>query len=336
MSPDRHLLERIRTQALNRERFEPREDRGELPQVADIRLIRALSSGAQRLALVLRVCTEQNFVVICLLSNEVDMMSDFDVLLTREETGLPFDVVAELDLTVPVYLIQASSLFGRFRSADLLRQLQTASAGDIESVGPGLRGQPIRGQTDPRWEYKEKELAALQELSHECTHSVVEGKTEVRTVIDPALLDEVIAETESNPLEKTLELVAIAEAAQGGVASVDQITRLLDEYEDLFAMDQTLRLAVLPLLEAAISSERPPTSIGSVKIANRSRQVNELETEFRGLLQSVLTAQSGPILRVVTCESAWTGRLGKPTPIPIDIQGHGLVYADARDPRRAE
>ena len=335
MSPDRPLLETIRAQALRRERFVPQPDRGELPQEGDIRLIRALSSGAQRLALVVGVHSELNYAEVCLLSNEVDMMSDFDVLLRRDETGLPFDVVAEFDLTAPVYLIQASNLFARVRPEELLRQLRAASSGDIESIGPGLRGQPIQGPSDPRWEYKERELAALQEISRECSHNLVEGKAEVRTVIDPALLDEVIAETDSDPLEKSMELITIAEAALGGVASVDQMTRLLEAFHELLESDPTLQLAIQPLLEAALSSGQVATSIGSLEIANRKCQVDELDRAFARLLQEALTPHSSPILRVLTTESAWTKRLDETPPIPINIPGRDRVYADVMDPRRA-
>jgi len=336
MPTDRHLLERVRSLVMNRERFIPRTDRSELPQVGDIRLIRALSSQAQRLALVLRVFGEFNYAEVCLLSNEIDMASDFDALLSREETDLPFDLIAELDLTAPVFLVQAGSWFSKLRSEDLLRQLQGASVEDVEKIGPGMRGQPIQGQADPRWKYKEKELTALQELSRECTYSLVEGKTEMCTVIDPVLLDEVISQPEDNPLEISLGLVAISEAAQGGIASADQIDCLLTKFEDLFEMDPTLQMAAQPLLEAAISLGEPaPFSGSAMNISNRNPRIDELELEFSRLLTGSMTDQCGPILRVVTTESAWTKRLDETTPIPIDIPGHGLVYADARDPRRA-
>jgi hypothetical protein len=253
MPPDRRLLDSIRGQTASRQRFKPREDRGELPRVGEIRLARALSTPAQRLVLVLRVRAELNYAEVCLLSNESDMMSDFDVLLNRSETGLPFDVVAQLDLAAPVYLIQASDLFGCVRSETLVQELEAASGGDVQSLSPGVRGTAIRGPADPRWGYKEAELSSLHVLSRECAQDLSEGKTQPRTVIDPALLDEVVSSQGPDPLEGMQGLLAVSAVAQGGVASGMQISRLLDELETLFAVDPTFQMAIQPLLEAGLS-----------------------------------------------------------------------------------
>ncbi|MCP4902052.1 MAG: hypothetical protein GY906_34230 [bacterium] len=335
MQPDPGLQDAISEQALVRRRFKPQEDRAEFPCDGEIRLVRGLSSETQRLAVVLRVCTELNYAEICLLSNEIDMMSRFDFVLARSETGLPFDVIAQLDLTAPTYLIQTSCLFGRINSDSLVKELLAASTGNVEHLSQGLRGLPIRGPADPRWGFKEAELSDLNELSHECARDLAESKTYVRTVVDPALLDEVISQPDLESLETVQDLLAIAEAAQGAVASATQISSLLDQLQDLFAMDPTLQLAMQPLLEAAISS--PPPTVADTPLEftfDREQISDEHDQEFSQLLVGLLAQGCGTLLRMVTTETAWEKDLQTSTPWAIQIPGHDPAYIDARDPRR--
>jgi hypothetical protein len=121
--------------------------------VGDIR--KATGEGYPRLVVVLAV--EGDIVEICLLSNELEMQSEWDVLLPRERTGLPFHLIAETDLSAPLY---AHQLGGRIGSVpeDI----------DLEDRGDSRRGTPIRGETDPRWDWKIEELGELQDLCRVC------------------------------------------------------------------------------------------------------------------------------------------------------------------------
>jgi hypothetical protein len=334
MPPDRQLLETIRGQAVSRQRFKPREDRGERPRVGEIRLARALSTTAQRLVLVLRVRAELNYAEVCLLSNELDMMSDYDFVLARGDTGLPFDVVAELDLAAPVYLIQTSNLFGRVRSKTLTQELEAASKGDVRRLSPSLRGMPIRGPADPRWGYKEAELSSLYQLSRECAHDLSEGKTVPRMVIDPALLDEVVSSRGADPLEGMDEFLAVSAVAHGGVASGSQISRLLDEFESLFALDPTFQIAIQPLLEAGLSglSERPSDSAVEFRPGRRATG-GELDREL-GQLVAGIASDCGSLIRLATTEAAWAEGALEGIPMTFLLAGRDPLFADARDPRR--
>ncbi len=175
MPAESRLVGAIRAQAAARPRFMPRAGRPGLPRAGEIRLLRAMRGGVQRLAAVLSVHREPDFLEICLLSNELDMMSAYDVVLTHSETGLPFKVIAQLDLVAPVYPDQATSCFGRIASEAMVQQLLAASAGDVAGLSPALRGLPMRGPSDPRWVFKEAELATLHELSRDCLFALVEG-----------------------------------------------------------------------------------------------------------------------------------------------------------------
>ena len=338
MPRKKETLEAIRASALNRERFRPREDRGELPRAGDIRLVRSLdpsSQEIQRLVLVLRVRKELNYAEVCLMSNEQDMMSDFDALLSRHETGLPFDLVAELDLVAPIYLIQACSLFGRIESTALIDDLLAATAGDLDRLRPSDRGLPIRGPEDPRWALKEDELSLLQELSHRCARDIVEGSTEFRTVVDPALTTEAMSSLSEDPVKVTEDLLAISEAAQGAVASPRKINELLERLADLFAIDPTLQLAMQPLLEASLSLAAPSSSAEEVSFSpTRSSLVEEASEELNLILSGLKASWSGSLLRVLTADSAWSEGLSTDTLVTVHIPGQDPLYADAVDPRR--
>lgn len=138
-------------------------------EAGDIRLALSLDKTLQCFVLVLAVHSE--FLVVCLLSNEKDMMSDYDVLLSRDRTLLPYDLVAQTDLTSRIYPIQARKFFGLL-DAEMVSSLVHASNGDFSGIESSLRGMPIRGKSDPRWKNKKHELMVLQDLSRECNVGV--------------------------------------------------------------------------------------------------------------------------------------------------------------------
>jgi len=336
MPPERRLLEAIRERAAGRPRLKPQEDRGELPQEGEIRLVRTLSGETQQLALVLRVQPGLNYVEVCLLSNDLDMMSDHDVNLHRAETGLPFDLMAQLDLTAPVYLIQASSVFGRLEPAHLVNEIREASQGDLGRISAGRRGAPIRGPADPRWVLKEAELEILHTLSAECSEDLLEGKTSRRAVIDPALLGPVIDRMEEDPITSMDDLLAIAEAAQGGVASADQIERLLAMAEAGQITDPTVLMAVQPLLEAAISVASPPAPKTDIVFSpGRKAASSRFDSQVNELVAAV-TPTCGHLILVVTSSSVWEEGAGpQGAPVAIYRAGSETLYAETLDPRRS-
>jgi hypothetical protein len=334
---DERILDLARAAASNSERFRPQDDRGGLPRVGDIRLARALpsSSKTQRLALVLRVNERLNHAEVCLLSNERDMASDFDVLLPRDETGLPFQLIAELDLVSPMYLIQLTDLFGQVESGPFMDGLQLASSGNFSVIKPALRGLPIRGQADPRWAFKENELSALQELSRQCTWDLVEERISARPIIDPALVAEVVDSAGADPAERTEGLILLAEAAQGGVALPEQISELLDQLQELFMADPTFQIAIQPLLEAAISATIKPPTNQEISFVPRRRESESRRHQLGTLVASVAGPGSASFVRVLTTARAWEVGLSSRPWVEIEFPDRDPMYAQARDPRRA-
>ncbi len=109
----------------------------------EIRLVEG--GGARRLVLMLG----DGRAALC--SNEVEMATDRDVLLQRRATGLPYRLIAQLDLVTEVEQVGAS--------------LGSVPLREVIPPPPRLRGLPCRGPHDPRWGWKLSELAELQRLS---------------------------------------------------------------------------------------------------------------------------------------------------------------------------
>lgn len=340
MRSDLSGLDEVRRLGADRPRFRPREDGAERPRAGEIRLARSLgpeSTVQPRLVLVLRVEPGLDYAEVCLLSNERDMMSDRDVLLPQQQTHLPFDLVAELDLAAPIYLIQACEYFGQVESARLLAQLRRAVSGEFQVFDPGERGVAIRGPHDPRWAFKEVELAHLQGLSSRCANDVLEGRSRVRTVIDPALLDQTIHQASQNSPTLTEELIAISEASQGAIASPDQIRVLMEFIDKWVRVDPTLQLAIQPLLEAAVSSASFQRCATDIRYSpEREAALGEVNQQLGGILASLVVANdTGALMRLLTSEQAWKNPIATGRLATISIPGHEPRYAEARYLRRA-
>jgi len=305
----------------------------------EIRLARPLGSDLTlqaRLVLVLKVEPGLDYAEVCLLSNERGMMPDHDVLLRRQETHLPFDLVAQLDLAAPIYLIQACECFGQVDSVELLAGLKRVAAGDFSVPGLGERGTPIRGPRDPRWAFKEAELAHLQELSSRCANDVIEGRSTVRTVIDPALLDETIQRPSPDPSTLNEQLLLLSEASQGALASPDQIDALMLALEAQLAADPTLLVAIQPLLEAAISDSSLVRCAAEIQYSPpRESALGEADRQLGGILAALVAANTGALMRLLTSEHAWKHPLAAGRQATISIPGHEPRFAEACYLRRA-
>jgi len=129
-----------------------------LPSPGDIRLV---DLGEERRLAVLLSQPEAGRVLLVLLSTELELATDEDVLLRAEETGLAYLVIAETDLVGPLHLSFVGPAVGRL-AEDLLGALTDAATED--SFGPALagrRGLPLQGLADPRRVWKEAEGGVL-------------------------------------------------------------------------------------------------------------------------------------------------------------------------------
>jgi hypothetical protein len=108
---------------------------------------------------VLVVALEPEFAQVELLTNEVDLGGARDVPLPRGETGLPYDLLLERDLTAPVFRSQLGPPLGAVDPAGL--------------EGRPPAGAPIVSRRDGRWAWKLRELADLHALAAGCLRSLL-------------------------------------------------------------------------------------------------------------------------------------------------------------------
>lgn len=151
------------------------------PLTGQIRRLDPMDPGAGSL-LVLIVNTDPAYAAaqVLALSNEVEMASDTDTLLTGDVTGLPFDVLALTDVTGPAWYVQLGP---------------TLATVDITVLDNSPAGTPVEGPSDPRWEWKQEQHEALMRLLGECARQVIDESP--NSVVDPAALDlSVITEDE--------------------------------------------------------------------------------------------------------------------------------------------
>lgn len=125
------------------------------PQPGDLRL--ADAGDETRLVLVLGQ-TDTGEQECLLVSVETEYATDQDLLLGVQDTGLPYEVIAETDIVGPVALSAIGPRLGRIDSADLLCSLSDAVLGlGISADLSGRLGLAITQITDPRRIWKAAE-----------------------------------------------------------------------------------------------------------------------------------------------------------------------------------
>lgn len=98
---------------------------------------------------------DHGVVQIYLISNEVDFGSTEDVLLTKADSGLPFALLIETDMEAPIWEHQLVQKIG---AVPFPAHLKPSTPTFL----------PIKGRSDPRWEWKLDELKVLQALCRDC------------------------------------------------------------------------------------------------------------------------------------------------------------------------
>lgn len=162
------------------------------PAPGQIRLVRSMEpiGPAPRFVLILAVQEKPGFVSALLLTNETELASDVDVVLSTVDTGLPFSLLAETDLSAPFWTAQLSPVTAVV-SAELTLAITRAVQSDFAGLEEFRRGLPLRGKEDARWQWKEHELAEVQALASSCLSAIQEGLDTSPMYLDPGLLPNV-------------------------------------------------------------------------------------------------------------------------------------------------
>ena len=263
-------------------------------QPGDIRRLEPMddSETPARLVLVLEVDQNLGCADLMLLSPDVDMGGDADVVLPPGLTGRPYPLLALTDVRAPAYLVQVTTFIGAVTLAA------------VEQLHPA--GGPVDDERDPRWAWKECELDALTALTAECARELVEGP--VKSVIDP--------ESFSVDAPEYVEAAALAAArsCRSGRAALPH---------EVLAMLATARPNDLPRSSArtllADVVLRSPGCLLHLEGANSGADVRFDGHAYRDFLRSVVLKHAAigrRNVRLLTTSNLW------------DVGDFGVVYAD--------
>jgi hypothetical protein len=112
--------------------------------------------GAHRLVLV--TSWGDGLAQVCLLTNELELAGGRDRLLSEQASGLPYALLAELDLQGPCWI----------------SDLEPLQAIDLELLAAEPSGMPLVSRQDGRWQWKLQELAELHRLCGPCLRELLD------------------------------------------------------------------------------------------------------------------------------------------------------------------
>ncbi len=123
---------------------------------------------------------------VVLLSPDAGLGGDRDLFLAPEDTGLPYEVVAQADVFGYVWAVQLDPPLGT-TPPPLLAAVEGLQRAEPDRPAPDSRaGPPIATRADPRWRHKEQELMRLQAVAGDCARQLVDGPPHL--LIDPMAL----------------------------------------------------------------------------------------------------------------------------------------------------
>ncbi len=149
----------------------------------DIRLVKPLPwmGGRRRLAVVRRVDAQRDVAEMMLAHPWPELATDTDAVIASDDSDLPHPLVVECYVRGPIWLLQLRERVGALTESVL------QAIGDIvvdrdRTVEGAYAGLPLAGPTDPRWHFKEDEVAEWGTLTDDCTAALLDDD-------DPWLLE---------------------------------------------------------------------------------------------------------------------------------------------------
>ena len=152
-------------------------------------------------------------VTVTLLSPDVEFGSSADLVLSGEEIGRTYDLLAEADIFGYMWVVQLDRRIGRV-DAQVLEALSALREEDV--VDRSVAGPPVLDRSDPRWNFKLQELKRLQGLTADCTRELIDGGRVAS--IDPNALRAPSTDAEVAAFEEFV--VEVVEGVDRGTARV--------------------------------------------------------------------------------------------------------------------
>lgn len=144
-----------------------------ISKVGDIYRLVAPNDADEDAAIVLvtKVHPETGSVAVTLLSPDVEFATPADLLLPRAGSLRPYDLLVESDIFGYVWTDQLDRRLGVVDD-DLMDDLTAVRLDESTSRGPA--GPPLLNRDDPRWAFKEAELARLRVLTPDCAGYLID------------------------------------------------------------------------------------------------------------------------------------------------------------------
>ncbi|WP_194786850.1 hypothetical protein [Mycobacteroides abscessus] len=152
-------------------------------------------------------------VTVTLLSPDVEFGSSTDLVLSGEEIGRTYDLLAESDIFGYMWVVQLDRRIARV-DAQVLEALYALREED--DVNRPVAGPPVVDRSDPRWNFKLQELKRLQRLTTDCTRELIDGGRVAS--IDPNALRAPSTDMEVAAFEEFV--VEVVEGVRRGTARV--------------------------------------------------------------------------------------------------------------------
>ncbi|GEL94874.1 hypothetical protein [Cellulomonas composti] len=152
-------------------------------------------------------------LTVTLLSPDIEFGSSADIVLSGDEIGRTYGLLAESDIFGYVWVVQIDRRVGRVEPSVLTALTELRDEG---AIGRPVAGPPVVGRDDPRWNFKIHELKRLQRLTADCTRELIDGERVVS--IDPHALRVPFTETEIAAFEEFV--VEVVESVERGTARV--------------------------------------------------------------------------------------------------------------------
>jgi len=302
----------------SRPRPEARDDWPRPPEVGEIRVAEPVDceDGEPRLVYVLAVDNELGSARVALISNEVIMASEADLVLRGAEIGLPFDLLVEPELEGELWWIQ----IGRRLAGLGDRRLDSGARNRLDRFegGPSVSDREL---------FKAEEAADLSRLVGPCGDIAAAGRDGVPLLVDPTLLARRTGEHNAAFLNRVLAVAGVVSRHPKVIVpagSLDEVVAAcVPSGGSGLGMD--LGTALRPLLERSLTSSPEPSSETVVYEPGRIPTLASAERSLSAeLLRLADLGQKSA--RLITDRERWADTAsGASLPVAVECHGRGRV-----------
>jgi hypothetical protein len=240
-------------QRLARCRPTPTADHRSPPQVGEIRLaVPPASLGLdRRLVCVVEVDRCERAARVVLLSNEIEMASELDLVIPGPACGFSFDLLAEVRVAGWLWWARLGPGLGRLNAhwTDAVKGTAHGAAAPTRAGASPAEGSP--GAAIEK--FHRIEAARLRALAAPCEAARDTALGDLPLVVDPKLLEERRGETASLRARRLVDVAGELAGRATALVPGESIREVLDVLESGPHQKPDLAAAVRPLLEGALA-----------------------------------------------------------------------------------